>query len=461
MGYRLRGILLALLTAHSVAGAAGTLAIPHRRAPIRIDARLGEWQDRGVRLHFQDPAPEGDPNRVEVRLAWERGWLYAAFEVTDRVIVPPPSGAPPAALYQGDAVELYLDGGAERGPAMDGNDFQFIVACDGRTATLQGEPILARLKAFSVPKIERDSPGLRAAVAPTATGYVVELAVPLPAILTTTPRDGAALALDLAVDDWDRPHPPVEEVTTDDMIGAARRVLRDEEAAGEQDPFAVALGLGYRPWSLCSGRDFGYPSRWRAAVLTGRPPWLERAADRLGLVRLIVLAAGVVTLAWLALLVLLEARHRRRVRALLERLEGLDRREDEAAAAATERTPRHIALALAGEEHGLADPVAARAVALVRERIGEVLGPADLASEIHVSLRTLQRSLAAELGCTPRELILGVKMHAARKLLASGRVRVGEAASRVGFDDAAHFSRRYKAYFGHPPSADRPASAGE
>ncbi len=446
--------ILVLVLVVGVPAAAGELVIPHRQARISVDGRLGDWRGQGVTVRFADPDPGGDPNRVWVSLAWERNWLYAAFRVTDGTIVPPPRGVRPAGLYQGDAVELYLDGDARGGAMMNGNDYQFIVSCDGRKAILQGEPVLARLKAFSVPKIERRTPGFRAVARPTAGGYVVELAVPLPAILTAEPQDGSRIGLDLAVDDWDEVHPAVDETSMDEMIEAARRVLREDAPEGEIDPFHVAMGLGYRPWSLCSGRDFGYPSVWRTAVLRGRPPWIERTAERFGLVRLLLLSIALVTAAWLSLLVLLEIRHRHRVHALLERLARLDRKEE--AADSGERTPHHIAVALAGTEDEISDPVVARALALVRERTNQVLSPGGLASELNVSLRTLQRALAQELGCTPRELILGVKMHSARKMLASGRVRVGEAAARVGFTDPAHFSRRYRAYFGHPPSADRP-----
>ena len=38
-----------------------------------------------------------------------------------------------------------------------------------------------------------------------------------------------------------------------------------------------------------------------------------------------------------------------------------------------------------------------------------------LASELHVSLRTLQRHVTASLGCSPRELIVAVKMHEAKR----------------------------------------------
>ena len=58
-----------------------------------------------------------------------------------------------------------------------------------------------------------------------------------------------------------------------------------------------------------------------------------------------------------------------------------------------------------------------------------------------------------ELGASPREVILAVKMRRAHELLASGRWRVGEVAEQVGFESPYHFSRRFKDLFGRPPSA--------
>ena len=72
---------------------------------------------------------------------------------------------------------------------------------------------------------------------------------------------------------------------------------------------------------------------------------------------------------------------------------------------------------------------------------------------VHVSPRTLQRGIKDALHRSPRELILAVKMKEARRLLETGALRVSEVAYRVGFDNPDHFSRRFKAYHGVPPSA--------
>jgi AraC-like DNA-binding protein len=93
------------------------------------------------------------------------------------------------------------------------------------------------------------------------------------------------------------------------------------------------------------------------------------------------------------------------------------------------------------------------AVARVHERIEECVTPADLADELAVSLRTLERGVALELGCTPRQLILALKMREARRLLESGAYRVNEVASQLGFATHSHFSRSFRTFYRVPPSA--------
>jgi AraC-like DNA-binding protein len=98
------------------------------------------------------------------------------------------------------------------------------------------------------------------------------------------------------------------------------------------------------------------------------------------------------------------------------------------------------------------DRVDLRATCHVYEHLETPMTPADLADGLNVSLRSLQRGLAGSLGCTPRELILAIKMREAKRHLLEGDARVQEAARAVGFDDPFHFSRRFKAYYRVSPT---------
>lgn len=99
-----------------------------------------------------------------------------------------------------------------------------------------------------------------------------------------------------------------------------------------------------------------------------------------------------------------------------------------------------------------ATSLADRTILAIHGRLADPLTATELADELFVSLRTLERVLAATLECTPRQLILTMKMREARRLLLEGEHRVGEVASRLGFPTPAHFSTRFKSFYGCSPS---------
>lgn len=178
----------------------------------------------------------------------------------------------------------------------------------------------------------------------------------------------------------------------------------------------------------------------------------------------------------------LQARHRRQMQALLDRLEALDAARGVGADRVVlpgdgrqgdppEREPgRHGSSppgdVLAGRTSHVrrmvegsgaeAATLADQAIVSVHRHLGDPVAPAQIAAELYVSLRTLERGLAAGLDCTPTELITAVKMREARRLLRGGRLRVSEVAYRLAFSSPSHFSRRYKSFYGVAPSEEIP-----
>ena len=98
------------------------------------------------------------------------------------------------------------------------------------------------------------------------------------------------------------------------------------------------------------------------------------------------------------------------------------------------------------------DRVDLRATLFVYDKLDQPITPTDLADDLNLSLRSVQRGLSATLNCTPRELILAVKMREGKRLLLDEGYRVQEASRAVGFEDPFHFSRRFKAYYQISPS---------
>jgi AraC-like DNA-binding protein len=97
--------------------------------------------------------------------------------------------------------------------------------------------------------------------------------------------------------------------------------------------------------------------------------------------------------------------------------------------------------------------LADRTIMAIYSHLNEKITPRQLGEELNVSLRTLERVLAATLECTPRQLIATMKMREARRLLLTRNLRVTEVAYRLGFSSPAHFSTRFRSFYRCAPSS--------
>jgi AraC-like DNA-binding protein len=116
---------------------------------------------------------------------------------------------------------------------------------------------------------------------------------------------------------------------------------------------------------------------------------------------------------------------------------------DEASARSTSRAPRRSRF------RGLRAKRLIERHAFERVRIGE------LASEIGVSPFTFFRQFKDDVGTTPLAYISELRLERAKQLLRSSALPIEEIGQRVGFDDAAYFSRFFRRYAGLPPSSYR------
>jgi AraC-like DNA-binding protein len=105
-----------------------------------------------------------------------------------------------------------------------------------------------------------------------------------------------------------------------------------------------------------------------------------------------------------------------------------------------------------------ADRLFARIRSIIKDRCADPdFGPAEVAAETGISLRYVHKLLAAR-GCTCSELVYSMRLDYAAHLLerraslGTGQ-HLGEIAYACGFRDYAHFARRFRHRFGHPPGA--------
>lgn len=452
-------LMLVLSCVPAIAAADAVLDLPHRGRAIVLDGHLDDW--RGDRLEIKLTEPEVPPplaNTGTFYLVWDAHHLWFAADIHDAEVFAAPADVAGPALYQWDSVELYVDGRGDRAERMDEDDFQLIVSCDGRHAVLQGDPLLRSVSSWQVPKREQQTVAVRAAARRTADGFVVEAAFPLAAAGIAEAGTGRMLAIDVGWNDWIEDHPRLPELLWDLenlalLIGqdtVSEVSIVDPDSLG-WDGLIAWEARAYRPWSWRNGRDFGHPAAWQQVRLVGGPRLGEHLLGDWGLPRLfaasLTLVLGLVLVGNLGL----SRRYRRRIGELLARIEELSQR--------LPGVPDPVPVA--GPPLPDAPPdTATRLLEHVQANLGATMPVGEIAATLGVSLRTLQRECRRVLGASPREVILAVKMQAARDMLATGRWRVGEVAELVGFDSPYHFSRRFKDFHGQPPSSVMP-TAGE
>jgi len=93
--------------------------------------------------------------------------------------------------------------------------------------------------------------------------------------------------------------------------------------------------------------------------------------------------------------------------------------------------------------------------ALVLPRAGGYRTLAELARELHTSPRTLKRKLKVQ-GTSYSELLEGARRAEATRLLSSG-LSIEQIAGRLGYSDAANFTRAFRRWTGTTPAASRSA----
>ena len=76
----------------------------------------------------------------------------------------------------------------------------------------------------------------------------------------------------------------------------------------------------------------------------------------------------------------------------------------------------------------------------------------NVAQQIHLNRRYLSRLFREEIGQTPQEYLISVRMQAADRYLRNG-ISVGETATLCGYTDMFNFSKMFKKYYGVSPAS--------
>ncbi|HVF65956.1 MAG TPA: GlxA family transcriptional regulator [Casimicrobiaceae bacterium] len=106
---------------------------------------------------------------------------------------------------------------------------------------------------------------------------------------------------------------------------------------------------------------------------------------------------------------------------------------------------------------GVANPRLIEAISLMETPHDDAKAVAHIAAEVGLSARQLERLFARYLATSPSHYYLGVRLQRARTLLQQTPRPILDVAVACGFASASHFSRCYRAAFGHRPSEERTA----
>jgi len=102
-------------------------------------------------------------------------------------------------------------------------------------------------------------------------------------------------------------------------------------------------------------------------------------------------------------------------------------------------------------------PKVSQAIRYAEARLDRSFRPDDVAGAVGLSNRQLSRLFRSALGESPARYFFRLRLERSRLLLRRTAMPVLDISVACGFASQAHFSRSYRAEFGHPPRAERVA----
>lgn len=95
------------------------------------------------------------------------------------------------------------------------------------------------------------------------------------------------------------------------------------------------------------------------------------------------------------------------------------------------------------------------AISIMKSQLSAPVRIKQIAEEVGISERQLERLFMSMLDSLPSEFYMGLRLRAAHRLLLTSTETLDMISDRCGFSSLGHFSRAFKTYFGESPSITR------
>lgn len=400
------------------------IRIEYLDTPPEIDGLAEDWDLHKANI-FQSKAKNVfSANRVKYVLGFDEQNLYGIFQVSDKHLTDlalDKSGSPRISFN--DAIELYIDAKNNSQNRMDASDYQIIMDLNGNVTVFRGgDRFQIQVEESLVPKdtittnfvIEEKSSknGTINNSKDIDTQYIVEFRLPW-ASLGIVPVEGEFFKMDICFND------------ADDFL--------DIKPLPATSPIPQ-----YSYESITGNTDFGYPDKWIKAVLVGQASWFKKLTETYGHYWWIFSFLLIMVFVPFTTYLLISNKKLKHIQPKPFEV------DEKLVSILIEGKPK---ITETNKEKSLFD----NARQFVVSHLDSDVTPTDLATELGVSLRQLQRIFKEELDITPNNFIGTLKMEEAAIMLKTNDKNISEVAYAVGFSDPAYFAKVFKKYFGQSP----------
>ncbi|RYU96109.1 helix-turn-helix domain-containing protein [Emticicia agri] len=390
-----------------------------------IDGLPSDWNMEKANAFTSKATNMPSVNHVKYVLGYDEQNLYGLFRVSDKHLTDlalDKNGSP--RLTFNDGIELYIDAKNNSRNRMDGSDYQIIIDLNGNMTVFRGgDRFLVQIEEALVPKdtittnfvieAKTTKEGSLNNINDNDSEYVIEFRLPW-ASLGIVPVEGEFFKMDICFNDADR--------------------FLDIKPLPESDPIP-----DYSYESITGNTDFGYPDKWTKTVLVGHASWWKKLNETYGhywwILSVIIVLFLIPVIVYLSII-------NNKLRQIHPKSDEVDRK---LALIFTEPDRRKA------QDFNSEKTFVKNARQYVIQQLDNDITPTDLATELGLSLRQLQRTFKEELDITPNTFITTLKMEAAALLLRAEGKNISEVAYTVGFSDPAYFTKVFKKYFGISP----------